>query len=219
MSRVRIVIFAKAPVAGLAKTRLIPALGARGAADLARRMLDHTLEQSLAARVGPVELCVTPSPCDVAWQNLAVAQSVAWSDVAWSDQGDGDLGERMARAVQRVTGAGESILLIGTDCPALDVALLRTAADSLKHFDATLVPTVDGGYMLLGLNGFHASLFTDIEWSTGSVAAETRRRMAQLRWNVLNNPTVHDIDDPADLRWLPEGWPGAVRNHDAANAV
>ena len=219
MSRVRIVIFAKAPVAGLAKTRLIPALGAQGAADLARRMLDHTLAQSLATGVGPVELCVTPSPCDVAWQNLVVAQSVVWSDVAWSDQGDGDLGERMARAVQRVTGAGESILLIGTDCPALDVALLRTAADSLKHFDATLVPSADGGYVLLGLNGFHASLFTDIRWSTASVAAETRRRMAQLGWNVQNNPTVHDIDDPADLRWLPKGWPGAVQIHDATNAV
>ena len=214
MNRVRIVIFAKAPVAGLAKTRLIPALGAQGAADLARRMLDHTLAQALAAEVGPIELCVTPSPVDAAWQNVVVANSVAWSD-----QGDGDLGERMARAVQRVTGAGESLLLIGTDCPALDAALLRSASDSLQHFDATLVPTADGGYILLGLNGFHASLFTDIEWSTGSVAAETRRRMARLGWNVLHKPTVHDIDDAADLQWLPEGWPGAVRDQEAANAA
>ncbi len=214
MNRVRIVIFAKAPVAGLAKTRLIPALGAQGAADLARRMLDHTVEQALAAEVGPVELCVTPSPVDVAWQNVVVAKSVAWSG-----QGDGDLGERMARAVRRVTGAGESLLLVGTDCPALDVALLRNAADSLQHFDATLVPTADGGYVLLGLNGFHASLFEDIEWSTGCVAAITRRRMARLGWKVLENPTVHDIDDPADLRWLPEGWPGAVRNQEPANVA
>ena len=214
MNHVRIVIFAKAPVAGLAKTRLIPALGAQGAADLARRMLDHTVEQALAAEVGSVELCVTPSPVDVAWQNVVVAKSAAWSD-----QGDGDLGERMARAVQRVTGAGESLLLIGTDCPALDAAVLRSAAESLQHFDATLVPTADGGYVLLGLNGFHASLFEDIEWSTSSVAAETRRRMARLGWNVLDNPTVHDIDDPADLRWLPEGWPGAVRNQEPANVA
>lgn len=214
MNRVRIVIFAKAPLAGLAKTRLIPALGAQGAADLARRMLDHTLAQALAAEVGPIELCVTPSPGDVAWQNVVAAKSVAWSD-----QGDGDLGERMARAVQRVTGAGESLLLIGTDCPALDAALLRSAADSLQHFDATLVPTADGGYVLLGLNGFHASLFTDIEWSTGSVAAETRGRMKRLGWNVLHNPTVHDIDDAADLRWLPEGWPGTVRDQEAENAA
>lgn len=214
MNPVRIVIFAKAPVAGLAKTRLIPALGAQGAADLARHMLDHTLAQALAAEVGPVELCVTPSPGDVAWQNVVLAKSLAWSD-----QGDGNLGERMARAVQRVTGAGESLLLIGTDCPGLDAAVLRSAASSLQQFDATLVPTADGGYVLLGLNGFHASLFEGIQWSTGSVAAETRRRMARLGWNVRDNPTVHDIDDPADLEWLPEGWPGAFRNQEPANAA
>ena len=185
MNRVRIVVFAKAPVPGLAKTRLIPALGAQGAADLAQRMLDHTLAQALAAEVGPVELCVAPSPDDAAWRDQARPASVTWSD-----QGDGDLGERMARAVQRVTGAGESLLLIGTDCPALDAALLRRAADSLQQFDATLVPTADGGYVLLGLNRFHASLFEDIEWSTGTVAAETRRRLAGLAWTVKDHPTV-----------------------------
>ena len=214
MSRVRIVIFAKAPVPGLAKTRLIPALGAQGAADLAQRMLDHTVAQALAAEVGPVELCVTPSPDDAAWRGHARAASVTWSD-----QGDGDLGERMAQAVQRVTGAGESLLLIGTDCPALDAALLRRAADSLQQFDATLVPTADGGYVLLGLNRFHASLFRDIEWSTGSVAAETRRRLAGLGWKVKEHPTVQDIDEPADLRWLPPGWPGAVRNQEGPTAL
>lgn len=213
MNAVRVVIFAKAPVQGLAKTRLIPVLGNQGAADLARRMLDHTVAQALAANVGPVELCVTPSPSDAQWQTQTRPASVACSD-----QGGGDLGERMARAVQRVIGAGESLLLIGTDCPALDAALLRSAAASLQHFDATLVPTVDGGYVLLGLNGFHASLFEDIEWSTGSVATETRRRMANLGWTVQDHSTVHDIDEPDDLRWLPRGWPGSTRSPAPENA-
>jgi rSAM/selenodomain-associated transferase 1 len=205
VNRVRIVIFAKAPVPGLAKTRLIPALGAQGAADLARRMLDHTVAQALAAEVGPVELCVTPLPGNAAWQGLTLPASVTWSD-----QGDGDLGERMARAAQRVTGARESLLLIGTDCPALDAAQLRRAATSLQYFDATLVPTADGGYVLLGLNRFHASLFEDVEWSTDSVANETRRRLARLGWRVQDEPAVHDIDEPADLPWLPQGWPGSM---------
>jgi len=213
VNRVRIVVFAKAPVPGLAKTRLIPALGAQGAADLARRMLDHTVAQALAADVGPVELCVTPSPSDAQWQPQTRPASVACSD-----QGNGDLGERMARAVQRVTGAGESILLIGTDCPALDAALLRKAADSLQHFDATLVPTVDGGYVLLGLKRFAAALFQDIQWSTDSVAAETRRRVAGLGWTLQDNPTVHDIDEPDDLRWLPRGWPRSLQDRAPENA-
>ena len=88
---------------------------------------------------------------------------------------------------------------------------LRRAAESLQHADATLVPTADGGYVLLGLNRFHASLFDDIEWSTDGVAAETRRRLARLGWRVQDEPTVHDIDEPADLRWLPREWPESAR--------
>jgi rSAM/selenodomain-associated transferase 1 len=209
MSGVRVVIFAKAPLPGMAKTRLIPTLGAQGAADLARRMLSHTLAQALAADVGPVELCVTPSPIEALWQSLAIPASVAWSD-----QGEGNLGTRMARATQRVTGAGESVLIIGTDCPALDAGHLRRAAASLKHFDATLVPTADGGYVLLGVNRFHASIFADIEWSTHSVASETLSRLEQLGWKVQNNPMLHDIDEPADLGWLPPAWLGAANEHE-----
>ncbi len=201
MSAVRILIFAKAPVAGLAKTRLIPSLGAQGAAELARRMLAHTLEQALSAGVGPVELCVTPSPPDPAWQAFSAPASVTWSD-----QGDGDLGARMARAAQRSDASGEAVLLIGTDCPALDATQLRVAAQSLETFDAALVPSSDGGYVLLGLKRFHASLFKDIVWSTDTVARETLLRLQQLGCRVHIYPGVHDIDEPADLQWLPPAW-------------
>ena len=201
MTVVRILIFAKAPVAGLAKTRLIPSLGAQGAAELARRMLTHTLEQALSAEVGPVELCVTPSPADPLWQAFT-----APATVSWSDQGEGDLGARMARAARRSTAFEETVLLIGSDCPALDCAQLRVAAQSLETFDATVVPTADGGYVLLGLRRFHASFFKDIEWSTNTVARETLLRLDQLGCRVQVHPGVHDIDEPADLQWLPHGW-------------
>lgn len=201
MSAVRILIFAKAPMAGLAKTRLIPSLGAQGAAELARRMLAHTVEQALSAEVGPVELCVTPAPADPVWQAFT-----APAPDTWSDQGDGDLGARMARAARRSDDRGEAVLLIGTDCPALDAAQLREAAQSLETFDATLDPSADGGYVLLGLKRFHASLFKDIEWSTATVARETLLRLRLLGWRVRVFPEVHDIDESADLQWLPPGW-------------
>ena len=194
----RIVIFAKAPVAGLAKTRLIPALGAQGAARLAAALLEHAVAQALASGVGPVELCVTPAPADPLWSGLALQATLTWSD-----QGDGDLGERMARAAQRVLGAGEPVLLMGTDCPDLTAGRIREAAASLIAADAALVPAFDGGYVLLGLNHFDASLFAGIAWSTATVAQETRRRVEQLGWSLQNLPTLHDIDEPADLRWLP----------------
>lgn len=198
MKPVRIVIFAKAALPGFAKTRLIPALGAQGAAELAQRMLAHALRRALAARVGPVELCVTPSPSESIWQTYPLPAAVQLTD-----QGEGDLGERMARAAQRVTDGGESVLLVGTDCPALDAVRLQQAAASLQTTDATLVAAFDGGYVLLGLNRYHATLFSNMAWGTHQVGMETLRRMHKLNWTVSQQPALHDIDEAADLQWLP----------------
>jgi len=98
----RIVVFAKAPQAGLAKTRLIPALGAMGAARLARRLLDHALAQALGPDVGPVELCMSPGPDDAAWQGIALPDKLLRTD-----QGEGDLGARLKTLRERVESALE----------------------------------------------------------------------------------------------------------------
>jgi rSAM/selenodomain-associated transferase 1 len=186
----RIVIFAKAPVAGLAKTRLVPALGAQGAARLAAALLRHAVAQALASAAGPVELCVTPAPRDPVWSGL-----MPQAQLSWSDQGDGDLGERMARAAQRALAAGSPVLLMGTDCPELTAGRIREAAASLLAADATLVPAFDGGYVLLGLNRFDASLFAGIAWSTATVAQATRARVEQLGWSLQTLLVTHDRDD------------------------
>jgi rSAM/selenodomain-associated transferase 1 len=198
MKPVRIVIFAKEPKPGFSKTRLIPALGAQGAAVLAMQLLDRMLHAAIASQVGVVELCVTPWSSAVVWRHLGVPESVQLTD-----QGDGDLGERMARAAQRVVGAGESVLLIGTDCPQMDAGQLQTAAKTLQHADATLIPAFDGGYVLLGLNHYHASVFSGIAWSTSSVAATTHHRLQALHWRVQTLAPLHDIDEPGDLQYLP----------------
>ncbi len=202
---VRIVIFAKAPQAGHAKTRLIAALGAQGAADLAHRMLMHTLQMALDAGLGPVELCATPAPGDPAWRDVVVPLGVQCSD-----QGSGDLGQKMARAARRALDGATPVLLIGTDCPQLDGAHLHSAAAALQGgggavgaIDAVLTPAFDGGYVLLGLKRFDASLFEGIAWSTASVAAATCERMQQLGWRMHSLAMLHDIDEPSDLQWLP----------------
>lgn len=195
---VRIVIFAKAPVPGQAKTRLIPALGAAGAAQLAARLFDLALQQALAADIGPVELCLSPAPDAPEWAGIAMP-----SGIETSDQGEGDLGYRMARAARRGIERGEAVLLTGTDCPALTAARLREAAAHLADHDAVLYPAADGGYPLLGMRAFDAGLFKDIPWSTASVAALTLERIAALGWRVWVGDTLHDIDDPADLGHLP----------------
>lgn len=193
---VRIIIFAKAPWPGHAKTRLIPALGAEGAASLAARMLRRTIDVAVTAGVGPVELCVTPDSGDPAWRGLMPG------DVPCSDQGPGDLGERMARASRRTIEAGDKAILIGTDCVELSPELLIAARDALTAHEALIHPTVDGGYALLGLSRFDDSVFDAIAWSTDTVAETTIGRIRGLGWSLRIGEGLHDIDTPADLHWI-----------------
>jgi hypothetical protein len=183
----RILIFAKAPVPGRVKTRLIPVLGAEGAAALARQMLEDTVREARAAGL-EVELCGDPHPA-------------GWYEgppIRLSPQGEGDLGARLAHASERALAEGP-VLLIGTDCPALDRGRLAAAAEALASHDAVIHPAKDGGYALLGLTRFHSSLFNDIGWSTPAVGATTTARIHALGWTLSVRETLADVDEPGDL--------------------
>jgi rSAM/selenodomain-associated transferase 1 len=196
-----VIVFAKAPVAGLAKTRLAPALGADGAAALAACMLRHALVQAVQAGVGPVELCGAPDAVHPALRDAAASFGVALTA-----QGGGDLGLRMHRALSRVLTDHGRALVIGTDAPALDAAMLREAAGRLLDHDAVFVPAFDGGYALVGQRRADPRWFSDMAWSTPGVMDATRRRLraAGVRWAEL--APVADIDEPRDLVHLPAAW-------------
>lgn len=201
MKPTRIAVFAKAPIPGFAKTRLIPALGDVGAALLAQALLAHAVHEAWSAAVGPVTLFVTPGPKHPAWSQWQARFSGAVSE--WRDQGTGDLGQRLARAAASVVTKESTVLLIGTDCPALDRDQLRTAAQALERHPAVLIPSTDGGYVLLGLARFHPSIFQAIDWSSAVVAEQTRARLAALGWDWLELPPLSDIDRAEDLAALP----------------
>ena len=194
----RIVIFAKAPIPGFCKTRLIGTLGAQGAADLAAKMLCRTIEIAMQADIGPVELCVAPEPEHPSLRALLIAP-----EVVWSRQAEGDLGARMAAAVLRTLALDENVLCIGTDCLALEVTHLREAARALRQAPVVIAPALDGGYVLLGLSQFDASIFQDMVWSTDVVFQETMQRIKRLGWRATQLETLRDIDEPADLAFLP----------------
>lgn len=199
MKPVRILVFAKAPVAGQVKTRLIPALGASEAARLARDMLDRTLNAALAARIGTVELCASPAIDSPAWAGFVVD-----ARIEASEQGEGDLGHRMRRAAQRSLARGETPILVGTDCVEMAPDLLAEAAARLAAHDLVLYPTSDGGYALLGLAGFDPQLFENIAWSTGSVAETTLARARTLGLRIWTGRLLHDLDEPQDLARYPD---------------
>lgn len=195
--KTRIVVLAKAPVAGQVKTRLVPALGAEGAARLAHEMLTRTLAAAITARCGPVELCMEPPPADPAWAGITLP-----AGIALSAQGPGDLGARLARAARRVVARGERAVLIGTDCVEMSAPLLRAAVTALNGTEALMHPTADGGYALLGLTRFDPLLFEGIAWSSPRVAEQTRARIAALGWTLHESETLHDVDCADDLpRW------------------
>lgn len=204
-----VIVFAKAPVPGLAKTRLAPALGEAGAAALAGRMLRHALAQAAAAGIGPVELCAAPDASHPALRAAAAEQGARLTE-----QGSGDLGLRMHRALARSLMRHGRALLIGTDAPSLDATVLRQASSALQAHDAVFVPALDGGYALVGLRRADPRWFSDMRWSHDRVMEETRARLraAGIRWAELS--PVADIDEPADLVHLPPGWLQGLPTHD-----
>ncbi|MBC7993699.1 MAG: TIGR04282 family arsenosugar biosynthesis glycosyltransferase [Rhizobacter sp.] len=194
-----VIVMAKAPVAGFAKTRLIPALGAEGAAALAATLLDVAIAQ--AARYGSVDLCCAPDTHHPAFQRLAGRHGIVLSE-----QGEGDLGARMSRAFERHLAQHGAALMIGSDAPAIDAPMLQRAAQALSDADAVFIPALDGGYALIGLRRPAPTLFTNMVWSTDRVMAQTRERLHAAGLRYIELPPVADIDEPADLQHLPPGW-------------
>ena len=193
----RIIVFARAPEAGRAKTRLISVLGAAGAARLHDRMIERTLKTALDASIGPVELW-----CEPCAEHPLMAAFVQRHSVVSATQCQGDLGQRMQQAAEACLASAGRVLLIGTDCPAMTPDHLKAAYHALDRNDAVLIPAEDGGYVLLGLNRSDMHLFSDIPWGSDQVLAMTRQRLSSLGWRWLELPSLWDVDRPEDLERL-----------------
>jgi len=191
MRRDAIAVLAKAPVAGLVKTRLIPAIGAHAAAVLQERLTAHAVETAVAAGVGPVTLWCAPDATHSSFRDLA-----ARLPVTLAEQPAGDLGARMLAALQ------DGGLLIGSDCAAFTPGHLRAAAAALDEADVVLIPAEDGGYVLIGMREPQPALFSDMKWGAPSVLAETRQRIASLTLKAIELPALWDVDTEADLARL-----------------
>lgn len=187
---VRIVVFARYPTPGQAKTRLIPALGATAAADLHRRLVERTLA---AVRASDLAFEVRTTGADPAlfrdWLGPITAV----------DQGSGELGERLARA-----GPPYPTLFIGSDAPDLTPHQLRAAAGTLTDHKAVIGPAEDGGYWLLGLASALPSVFDDIGWGSDAVFAQTLARLRAADADPVRLPMLADLDRPGDLARWPE---------------
>lgn len=191
-------VFAKAPIAGYAKTRLAPVLGEDGAANLHRQLVVRTMEKLLAGGTWPIELWCAPDCTHDLFVELEIH-----SRVSLHRQQGKDLGERMCHALRDALDRYDRAILIGTDCPDLHAGEIHEAADALKESDdAVLGPAADGGYTLIGLTNDCPFLFSDIDWGSDRVLHQTRDRLkaAKMHWHELT--THRDLDDPDDLALL-----------------
>lgn len=205
MAKERSIIFTRYPEPGKTKTRLIPALGASGAATLQRQMTEHTLSKVRELQSDCALRTHTASPLSVevrfAGGNLTLMQGWLGSDIVYQPQGEGDLGSRMARSLSSATSGGiERVVIIGTDCPGLNAQLMAQAFQVLYlSHDLVLGPAIDGGYYLIGLRCFIPELFCGINWGTAEVLQQTVHIANKLDLSVAYLPQLADVDRPEDL--------------------
>ncbi len=189
-----VALMVRAPIPGRVKTRLVPALGPTGACLLYQAMVADILANTGQSGLS-LHLFYDGNEMDLprAWLDKAVR--------VWPQRGE-DIGERMAAVFTDCIGAGaDSVILVGSDIPALDANVIDQAAVALASHDGVLVPVEDGGYCLIALHraSFRAELFCDIPWSTDQVLAQTLRRLATLGLPTALLPLLRDIDTPEDL--------------------
>jgi rSAM/selenodomain-associated transferase 1 len=190
---VQLAIFGKAPIAGFAKTRLISALGAEGAANLHAFLVKRTVETALASSLRPVTLWCAPDACHDLFRSLRKVYGIETFD-----QIEGDLGARMLDAFVRLT-ARSPTLLIGTDCPMLSAADLDRCASGLRGGgDAVFIPAEDGGYVLIGLRRPQPRLFEGVAFGTDGVMRQTRERSRELHLSAFETDALWDVDTVAD---------------------
>jgi rSAM/selenodomain-associated transferase 1 len=194
----KLIIFAKAPIPGHVKKRLIPLLGENGAAKLHQEMLEQKLRLANTTNIARVELYCWPDAALPYFQNIQTRYSLQLQ----TQQGD-DIGERMAHALELSITELSNAVLIGTDSPPLDSNYLIQAFQALRDgTDAVIGPAEDGGYVLIGLGCSNNNIFREIEWGGNKVYNQTISKFKQTGLNYIELDTLWDVDRPEDLERL-----------------
>jgi rSAM/selenodomain-associated transferase 2/rSAM/selenodomain-associated transferase 1 len=195
-ARRRLILFGRYPLPGKTKTRLIPALGPLGAAELQRRLTEKSLATIMAPGQcpAPVEFCHTGAG------HGRVRRWLGRPHVRLSRQRGGDLGQRMRHAVYRAMDQGcRQVVLVGTDIPRMTPGHIRAAFEALNRRDVVLGPSRDGGYWLVGLR-CKVDLFQGVPWGGSQVLQRTLDKAEKLGLTVRLLELLGDVDTEDDLR-------------------
>jgi rSAM/selenodomain-associated transferase 1 len=189
-------VMAKAPVAGLVKTRLMPALDEKQAAELYRALLMDQLEHLTALSIADLYVAFTPGEAIQMIENLAPARYHCFA------QSGGDLGDRMQEVLAELRRHGHrNTIVLGSDLPPVPLTALQEAFNRLSADRKRVVlgPTQDGGYYLIGMNQPIPELFRGMSWSHQRVLADTTEKLRQLGIDFCLLLEWFDVDTAEDI--------------------
>lgn len=184
-----VVIFARVPAPGKVKTRLIPLLGAAGAAALHAALLEDTVRKVSAFRGSVARYLYLHRG----------GQFLAPRGYRLARQHGADLGARLGHAFEQLLKRHESAVVIGTDSPLLPLRALRAALGELRVCDAVLGPCPDGGYYLLGLRRYERGFLRGIRWGTSFAFRDTLRNLLRRHYSCSILEPCPDVDRPGDV--------------------
>ena len=196
MTTETLIIYSRYPEPGKTKTRMIPALGAEGAANLQRKMTEHTLNTAKQLKSDRnINLEV-----HFAGGDKQLMSDWLGTDIKYVSQVVGDLGDKMQSSFQQAFDAdNQRIVTIGIDCPDINLKILNNAFNALQQQELVLGVAEDGGYYLIGLNKPVPQLFNNINWGTDAVLKQTKAIADELNLNTHYLTTLPDVDRPEDL--------------------
>jgi rSAM/selenodomain-associated transferase 1 len=192
-----LIVVAKRPKPGFAKTRLCPPFTSEDAAEFYRCLMLDTLELAAKLNIADHTLAYTPP------EALSYFQNMVPDGFRLVPQKGTNLGERLANALEHHFELGyKRVVIMNSDGPTLPLAHLEEAFSGLDHAEITLGMGHDGGYYLIGMKRLQAELFQGISWSTAKVIPQTIDICQRLRLKVHQLPEWYDVDVAADLERL-----------------
>ncbi|EAT12507.1 glycosyltransferase [Bermanella marisrubri] len=201
MKKALVLQFAKQPKLGHVKTRMQPVLSPEQSVKLHVKLIRHTWQQIQSLQSDQVDVRVALDSEDI---HPAVDDLFTNTDRQTQLQQGSDLGERMRRAVEKGLKDYQSVLIVGSDCPAITTQSINEAMLALEYADHVFIPAEDGGYVLIGAGKVFPAIFSDMPWGTGEVMSVTRKRLDLANEKAIFLDSLWDIDRPEDYHRLIE---------------
>lgn len=201
MKKALVLQFAKQPKLGHVKTRMQPVLSPEQSVKLHIKLIRHTWQQLQSLQSDEIDVRMALDSLDIHPVIEDVLTNVAGQTQL--QQGD-DLGERMCNAIEQGLKHYHTVLIVGSDCPAITTQSINEALLALEYADHVFIPAEDGGYVLIGAGKVFPAIFTEIPWGTDEVLSTTKKRLALAKEKAIFLDSLWDIDRPEDYQRLIE---------------